>query len=243
MSTRIAAMVGATGGAGTTRLTVECATLLAATGRDVAVFDAAFQTAGLAAYTDQRIERDITALLTDEADLESSLYERGASLPGRVALCPARCPFERLARAKTAGAGNRFEQQLAAAAIPHDVVLVDTPPLGGNQAVAAVNAADRIGIVAPDSPRGRDGISLLRERLADVGTTDDAVIANRSGGDCPDADVHVPEADTTDVREAPSCVPVDETFTPAIAETVEALLGIDVDIDSPDEGRFSGFLG
>lgn len=242
MSTRIAAFVGATGGAGTTRLTVESAALLAATGRSVAVFDAAVQTQGLAAYTDRRIEADLTSLLTEEADLDATLYGMGLDLPGAVNLCPAWAPFERLARAKTAGAANRFEQQLAAAAISHDVVLVDTPPIGGNQAIAAVNAADRVGIVAPDTGRGRDGVALARERLADIGIEDDAVIANRSTEETIDAAARVPEIEATDADSAPSCVPADEQFTPAVLDVVAQLVGIDLDLELPDSGRFSGLL-
>jgi len=242
MSTRIAAFVGATGGAGTTRLTVESAALLAATGRSVAVFDAAVQTQGLAAYTDQRIDADLTALLTEEANLDATLYEMDLDLPGVVNLCPAWAPFERLSRAKTAGAANRFEQHLAAAAISHDAVLVDTPPIGGNQAIAAVNAADRIGIVAPDSPRGRDGVALTRERLADIGMGSDVTIANRSTAAELDADVRVPEIDATDPARAPSCVPADEQFTPAVRAVAEQLVGIELDIETPESGRLSGLL-
>jgi septum site-determining protein MinD len=242
MSTRIVAFVGATGGAGTTRLTVESAALLAATGQSVAVFDAAVQTQGLAAYTEQRIDTDLTALLTEAAELDAALYGMDLGLPGVVNLCPAWAPFERLARAKTAGAANRFEQQLAAAALSHDTVLIDTPPIGGNQAIAAVNAADRIGVVAPDSPRGRDGVALTRERLTDIGVGDDLVIANRSAAERLDADVRVPEIEATDPARAPSCVPADERFTPAVLAVVEQLVGVDLDIELPDSGRLSGLL-
>jgi cellulose biosynthesis protein BcsQ len=41
---KTAALVSATGGAGTTRLTLETAALLAGEGADVVVFDAAFAT-------------------------------------------------------------------------------------------------------------------------------------------------------------------------------------------------------
>lgn len=44
------ALVGATGGAGTTRLSLELAAALATDGRDVAVLDAAFATQGLSDY-------------------------------------------------------------------------------------------------------------------------------------------------------------------------------------------------
>lgn len=243
MSTRIAALVGATGGAGTTRLTVESAALLAATGRSVAVFDAAVQTQGLAAYTEGRIDNDLTALLTGEADLDDVLYEMELELPGTVSLCPARAPFERLARAKTAGAANRFEQQLAAAAISHDAVLVDTPPIGGNQAIAAVEAADCVGIVAPDSHRGNDGLALAQERLADIGHAATVVIANRADNGPVEADVAVPESSVTTPREAPACTLADDRFTPAIAGAVEQLLELDIDIEHEESGRLAGLLG
>lgn len=241
MSTRIAAFVGATGGAGTTRLAVEAASVLAATGHSVAVFDAAVQTQGLAAYTDHHIDGDLTALLTGEADLEETLYELELSVPGTVNLCPSWAPFERVSRAKTAGAANRFEQQLAAAAISHDFVIVDTPPIGGNQAIAAVNTADRICLVAPDSSRGHDGVALGQERLADIGCTADLLVANRSTERVLDADVHVPEFEATDPRTAPSVLPVSKEPS-AVAAVVETLFDLDLDINSPDSGRLSGLL-
>ena len=243
MTTRIAALVGATGGAGTTRLTVETGALLAATGRDVAVFDAAFGTQGLASYIDRRIEADVTALLTGDAELETVLYEHAADVPGRLALAPAWAPFDRLARAKTAGAAERFEEQLSAAAISHDVVLVDTPPIEGNQTIAAVNAADRVGIVTPDTPRGADGLALAHERLADIGVESDAVVANRSVDPDLDADAAVPRADVTDPGDCPACLPIDDSFAPAIADLVAALLGIDVEIETPENDGIAGLLG
>lgn len=241
MTTRIAAVLGATGGAGTTRVAVESAALLAATGRDVAVFDAAFQTQGLASYVDEPIETDITAVLTEDAPLDGALYEYPADLSGKLALAPARCPFNRLARAKTAGAAEKFEQHLASAALSHDLVVVDTPPIGGNQGIAAVNEADRIGVVTPDTPRGQDGLALTRERLADIGCSHDVVLANRSTDPVVDADTYIPEMETTP-REL-SCLPVNDTASPAIAATVEALFDIDITVESPGKGSFSGILG
>lgn len=241
MTTRIAAMLGATGGAGTTRVAVESAALLAATGRDVAVFDAAFQTQGLASYVDEPIETDITAVLTEDAPLDEALYEYPGDLAGKLAFAPARCPFDRLARAKTAGAGDQFEQHLASAALSHDVVVVDTPPIGGNQAIAAVNGADRVGIVTPDTPRGQDGLALTRERLADIGCSHDVVLANRSTDSRIDAEAHIPEMETAP-REL-ACLPVNDTASPAIAEAVEALFDIDITVETPEKSGLSGILG
>lgn len=62
----IAALVGATGGAGTTRLAVEVGVALAAAGRDVLVVDAALATQGLSRYVDGRLEPDLTTVLVQD---------------------------------------------------------------------------------------------------------------------------------------------------------------------------------
>lgn len=177
------ALVGATGGAGTTRLTVEFGATLARAGRDVALFDAAFATAGLARHLPGRLDPDLTGLLTDaDAALSDGLVEYPAEVPGRLSACPARAPFERLARAKTAEAAERFEALLARAAREFDHVLVDTPPVAANQAVAAVSAADRVGIVVRASERGLDALPAMGDRLHDLGAPADVVVANRASG-------------------------------------------------------------
>jgi len=243
MGTQILTFVGAAGGVGTTRLTVECGATLARAGRDVAVFDAAFETQGLTAHVTGEVAPDVTTLVTEEVGLEAALYDHEADLPGRLALCPARAPFERLARAKTAGAARQLERQLAAASLSHDVVLVDTPPLGTNQALAAVNAADRIAVVTVDSSRGADALARTQERLDDVGTGADAVIANRSAGSLADADTAVPVSDVTDPGDCPACLPPDETFAPAVADAAAAVLGEQLDLEFQDGGRIEGLLG
>lgn len=243
MGTQILAFVGAAGGVGTTRLTVECGATIARTGRDVAIFDAAFETQGLASHVEGRIDPDVTALVTEGGALEAALYDHGADLPGRLALCPARAPFERLARAKTAGGARQFERQLAAASLSHDVVLVDSPPIGTNQAVAAANAADRVTVVTVDSRRGADALAQTRERLDDVGASIDAVLANRSEGSLADADATVPESDVTAPGDCPACLPPDGTFAPAIADAAAHALGESLDLEFPDSGRIGGLLG
>lgn len=96
MDDRTCALVGAAGGVGTTRLTLECASLLAADGRDVAVLDAAYGTQGLADRTPDRIDPDVTALCLDDAPLAEGFLElavvglleppaeRGDALPPRL---------------------------------------------------------------------------------------------------------------------------------------------------------------
>jgi len=245
MSARTVAFVGAAGGVGTTRLTVECGATLARTGRDVTVVETAFATQGLAAYVDGQVGADATALATGEADLAETLYDP-YDLPGRLSLCPARAPFERVARAQTAAAARRLERQLAAAALSHDVALVDTPPVSGNQALAAVDAADRLVVVVPDDPRGPGALARMQERLRDVGASADAVLATRVTGDAvTDADVAVPESDVTDPRNCPACLSPEGEFAPAVVDAAGVALGTDlaVDLDTGSDGRLDSILG
>lgn len=237
MPARTVALVGVAGGAGTTRTTVECGATLARTGRDVAIIDAAFATQGLALYVDGQVDADATAVATGEVDLGEALYNP-YDLPGRLSLCPARAPFERVARAQTADAAQRLERQLAAAALSHDVVLVDTPPLSGNQAVAAVETADRVGLVVPDDARGPDGLARMQARLQDIGAGVDAVLATRVSDDTmPAADATIPESDVLDPRDCPACVPADDTFAPAVAAATETLLDTELDLETdPSDG-------
>ncbi|AXG05342.1 ParA family protein [Haloplanus rubicundus] len=230
-----AALVGATGGAGTTRLTVELGTLLANDGRDVAVFDAAFATQGLSDYLPGRIDPDLTALLTDarDAPLADGLVEFPlGDVPGRLACCPTVAPFERLARAKSPDAAQALESRIAAATETFDHVLVDTPPVAANQSVAAVTATARTVVVAPASTRGRDAVQRTTGRLDDLAVGVDAVVTTR--GELSVADVAVPEMDA-DVT-APTCLSDRSTAT-AVAAVADAAFDAD-----PSTGDGAGLL-
>ncbi|MFB6101676.1 MAG: AAA family ATPase [Haloplanus sp.] len=222
----VAALVGATGGAGTTRLTVELGAMLANDGRDVAVVDAAFATQGLADYLDGRIDPDLTALLTDDRDapLDAALVEFPLDTEtGRLACCPVAAPFERLARAKSADAARIFESRIDEAATAFDHVLVDTPPVAANQSVAAVNAADRTVVVAPASTRGRDAVQRMQARLDDIGAGVDAVVATR--GDLSVADAVLPET-TAAVTAAPTCLE-ERSVAAAVADIASVVFDVD----------------
>jgi len=242
MGTQILAVCGAAGGVGTTRLTVECGAALAQTGRDVAVVDAAFETQGLAGYVKGEIGPDATTLVTEEVPLDSALYDLGPDLPGQLVACPARAPFERVARAKTAGAAKGLERQLAAAALSHDVVLVDTPPLAANQALGAVNAADRIGIVTPDSRRGVDALARTRETLDDVGARADVVVTNRGTASVVEPDAAVPASGVTRPDDCPACLDGDPGFAAGVGDAAGALLGTELDLDLKKTGRIGGLF-
>lgn len=224
------ALVGTTGGAGTTRCAVETAAALAADGRDAAVLDAAFATQGLADHVRGTLDPDLTALVTDRADapLSAGLVELGLDAPGTVACCPAAAPFERLARAKSADAARRFEARIAEAADAFDHVLVDVPPVASNQAVAAVNACDRVCLVAPGTTRGADAVQRMRGRLTDLGAETDLVVATR--GELRTADVSVPEGDATDPGACPSCLGTDgDAFAAGVGRLAAAAFETELD--------------
>jgi cellulose biosynthesis protein BcsQ len=233
------ALVGATGGAGTTRTTVELAATLARDGRDVAVLDAAYATQGLAHYLAGRLDPDLTALVTDrEAPLAGGLVDldtdASVEVEGRVACCPAAAPFERLARAKTPEAARRLEDRIEEAAATFDHVLVDTPPVASNQAVAAATSVDRVVLVAPGTQHGADALQRMRARLRDLGTDADATLSTR--GTVDDADAVVPESDVTTPDAAPACLTPTGEFAPAVAAATEVAVDEELSLEFDDEG-------
>jgi MinD-like ATPase involved in chromosome partitioning or flagellar assembly len=226
----ITAFVGAVGGAGTTRLTVETAATLARDGASVAILDAAYATQGLADHVQGRIDPDVTALVTEDQPLEAGLVELPVDAPGHVRCCPAYAPFERLARAKTPDAAQRFERLAETAADAHDAVLLDTPPVAANQAVAAVHVADRVVVVTPGTTRGVDALARTRDRLADVGASADASVATRTS-ESSAADVAVPESGVTDPGSVPVCDTSDGAFAERVARATETALGVSLDVE------------
>jgi cellulose biosynthesis protein BcsQ len=236
----VAAFVGATGGAGTTRTTVEVASTLAADGREVAIIDAAFGTQGLADYVEGRIDPDVTGLVTDDAaaDLSAGMYPFDADpdVTGRVAVCPAHAPFARLARAKSAEAARRLESRIATAAARFDHVLIDVPPLASNHAVAAVHAADTVAVIAPSSRRGAEAVQQCHGRLADVGAEASLVVSVR--GELETADIAVPATDEADVGAAPASLG-DGAFAAGIGRVAAAVTGrTSTDADTAKGGVF-----
>jgi septum site-determining protein MinD len=227
------AFVGAAGGAGTTRLTLECASLLAGTGRDVAVLDAAYGTQGLADRTPGRIDPDVTALCLDDAPLAEGLVDLDAEGAGRLAVCPARAPFERLARAKTPEAATAFGDRVAEAARAFDHVLVDVPPVAANQAVAAVTAVEVVAAVC-DADRAAAALPRVADRLADVGAPEPLALVTMTD-DHPDADVAVPTLDP----EWPAVHAADDARE-AVADVVAASL--DVEVERDGEGGLRSHL-
>ncbi|QWC19207.1 ParA family protein [Halorubrum sp. 2020YC2] len=272
------ALVGATGGAGTTRTAVELAAMGARDGDDVAVVDAAFTTQGLSEYVAGRIDPDLTALLTDDPDaaLSAAAYplagtggdaewsgsgtagSRGdgsegdaPDLSGRVDAIPARSPFERVARAKTAEAARKLERRIDEAATTYDAVVVDAAPVGSNEAVAAATSVDRAVAVRPATAHGRDAAQRLRGRIADVGGSLDATLAVErpgSGGDGGDDDpddgdagvVRVPATDPA-VGAAPTAAGEDGAYARAMAAAYETAFDASLGVEFPEKGLIDRF--
>lgn len=243
MTATVHALVGTVGGAGTTRLTLEFAATLARAGREVAVVDAAFDTQGLATAVPGTVGTDVTDAVTEDLPLSEATTPLGLDLPGRVRVAPARAPFEQLARAKTSASARRLAERLSTAAERHDAVLVDVPPVAANPAVAAVTAADRVALVAPDSVRGADSLPRTRDLLSDVDARVDAVVANFADPEDRqfEADAAVPEAETTALSAAPVSV-APEPFPTAVAAAVERVVGVDLDLAEPEPSSLTDSL-
>lgn len=235
---RTLALVGATGGAGTTRLSVELGATLARDGLDVAILDAAYATQGLAQYVSGRIDPDITALTVGDQPLERGLYDLVTSQPGRVVACPAAAPFERLARAKTPESARRFEALVDEAEAVADYVLLDTPPVAANQAVSAATTADDAVLVVPASERGADALALARDRLRDIGVDEPTVVANGASGSNPvgGTAIAVPRSEITRPSAAPATLAPDDSFAPAVADVARATLGVDPSLEYDETG-------
>jgi len=239
MSTTVA-FVGVTGGAGTTRVSVEAGATLARAGHSVAVLDAAFATQGLATHVEGRIDPDLTRVLTDEAAFGDALVDVWPDLDGRAAIAPVHAPFERVARAKAPDAARQFETCVDHAARQFDHVVVDVPPVADNQSVAAVTGVDRRVLVAPDARRGADLLPRMRGRLVDLGSESDALVANRVADGTP---THLPEADHVvptgeDGVVTPTCVAPDSEFAATMADVTSALFDRDVEVDRSSDGFF-----
>ena len=258
MTPHTLALAGATGGAGTTRTAVELATVGARAGHDVVVVDAAYATQGLSEYVSGRIGTDLTTLLTDEPDgsLSTATYPIAVddptdTLDGRADVVPARAPFERVARAKTAEAARALERRIDEATDAYDAVIVDTPPVASNQAVAVVTTVDRVAAVRPATPHGRDALARLYGRVADVGSSVDATVAvARTDTTATDADEPTDGAldasigvTNSPVAAAPTTATATDAYTGAVVDAYETLFGTSLDLEFDRPGVFDRLTG
>lgn len=218
------ALCGAAGGVGTTRITLETANVIAKNGYDVVVLDAAFGTQGLARYVPGTIVPDMTDRCLSDEPLMDAFIELPVS-NGRLAICPAHAPFERLARAKTPVASIRFEDRIAEAMEQFDFVLIDTPPVDDNQAIAVVTTVNQT-ILLCDAGRAHAAIPLMKDRIDDLSGTIECVWIT----------------DATSHSEGEHCLPwtaspfpatdSDWQFVTALSPALDSILPVDITIDS-----------
>lgn len=235
MSVRTAALVGVAGGAGTTRTAVELAGALARAGRSVLVFDLDFATQGLAQSVRGRIDPDVTALLTDDEETVGD-----AAIPwdvpgdGRLAVLPAFAPFIDVAEAKTPAVAEGIGDRLREATGTFDHVVVDVPPIVSNQAVAGVDAVDRVGAVLPATDRGVDALQRTKGRLEDVGTDLDLAIGTRTTKQSAPADVDavVPDLPPKPAPDEPTTVASSGEEVATVAETAARLFDVELTVGS-----------
>lgn len=240
MTVTSAAVVGTVGGAGTTRLAVEVGAVLARAGRRALVLDLDFARQGLASRVPGRLSPDSTRLLADPAvDLAEATHPADIDVPGSLAYCPAHAPFTRVAEASSSDAAQRLEDRLdEAVELGYDAVLIDTPPIASNPAVASVTSTDRTVLVASPDERGVDAIQRARGRLADVGSAADRIVTTRTtpANAPPDADITIPTAPSTGPTGGPDALGA-TSFATAIAETAETLFETALGLELEDPGR------
>ena len=239
MHVRTAALVGVAGGAGTTRTAVELAGVLARAGRSVLVVDLDFATQGLSQSVRGRIEPDATALLADpDLTVADAAIAWDVPTEGRLDVIPAFAPFVDVADAKTQTAAERVGDRLREATGTYDHVLVDVPPVVSNQAIAGVDAADRVAAVLPPTDRGVDSLQRTRGRLEDVGADLDLAIATRTTHSAapPDVDAVVPDLPAKPAPDRPTTLTAEGSVVDGVADTAGALFDVDVAVGSKSGG-------
>lgn len=234
MTIRTAALVGVVGGAGTTRTAVELAGALARTDRSVLVFDLDFATQGLSQAVEGRIDPDMTRVLTDGGSVTDATIPWETPGDGRLDVLPAFAPFVDVAEAKAADTAAGVGDLLREATDAYDHVLLDVPPIVSNQAVAGVDAADRVATVFPPSDRGVDALQRTRGRLQDVGAEMDLAIATRTtaAGAPPDADAVVPTLPPKSAPDRPTALEGSGDDVVTVAKTAASLFDVDLAVES-----------
>lgn len=239
MAPHVTAVTGAAGGVGTTRLAVEFATMLARDGQHAAVLDVAVDTQGLAAYHSARLDPDFTQVLTDDTPVTAALVEYPTDTPGDVMLCPARAALSRLAEVKTATAARQLGTAIDALPERIDHVLLDTPPVATNPAIAAVTTCDRPAIIVPSTQRGVDALRRTEGRFRDIGVDPAAVITTFGDTSAPVeiADAAVPRLATPAPGDAPIAAAGTGQPQLAIANATEAACGVSLENVSLETSR------
>lgn len=231
--TTTTAFVGATGGAGTTRLTIECATLCAASGADVAVLDLAIDTQGIASYTDAALDPELTAVLTEDAPIDQAMVTLSTSTTGTVSLCPSRASVVQIAAAKTEDAADQLMPVIDQLSTEYDWLLLDIPPAVHNLALAGLQAADSRLVVTPATQCGADALRRMEGRFRDLDCDLSGVIAtfDETASPVQRADTTIPAFEVTAPDAVPSILDADASYQPLFTDLLDL---VDMHSLSPD---------
>lgn len=205
----IISLVGATGGAGTTRIAVETAGRMAASGDDVLLVDVDFATQGLAEYVPGGLETDLVGAICEKRSLTEATYPLETEQTPQPQAAPSYAGLSRVATAMQPDRAEFLSDELSASGDSFDHVVIDTPTPVTNPAIAAATVADTIGVVFPPSPRGIEGLHRTDGFLHDI-DAGGAIYISNEGIQTPSvedpADVSIPELETVPPRAAPTTI-------------------------------------
>lgn len=203
----ILALVGAAGGAGTTRLAVETAGRITARGETAVLVDTDFATQGLAEYVPGQFPTDIVGALCDQRPIETVTSPLSVDHTPPPQAAPSFAGLSRVATALETDAAAHLSEELSALTDTYEHVLVDTPMPVTNPAIAAVAAADTVGVVFPRSVRGIESLHRTAGFLNDIDVAAGVQLSNACRQPSPPedpADIAVPELDRVPPRDAPT---------------------------------------
>jgi len=191
-SSTITAVVRASDGTASAPLCLALGGMLAAADRSVLLLDVDADIQPLARYTHGVIDPDLSQVLLGDTTLEEATYPIQAD-DGHIAVSPFRAPFTRLARAKASEAAQQLAPVLETATTRYDHIIVHTPPIGSNPAVAAITEASTVGIATRADEPGLDALYTMQGRIDDIGAEWTATVATGRNKHADAVDVVLPD--------------------------------------------------
>jgi septum site-determining protein MinD len=138
---RLIGIVSGKGGVGKTTVAANLALALKKFGKKVAVVDCNFTTAHLGLYMGMySYPKTLNSFLRNEASLEDAIYPHYSG----ISVVPASLQLKDLVDVDTSGLKNAFKQTFC----DHDIVLLDSAPGIGKEALISLGACDEILFVA-----------------------------------------------------------------------------------------------
>ncbi len=230
-SSTTAALARASDGTASGPLCLALGGMLAAADRSVLLLDVDADIQPLARYTPGAIDSDLSQVLLGDATLEEATYPIQVA-GDHIAVSPFRAPFARLARAKASEAAQQLSPILEAAATRYDHVIVHTPPIGSNPAVAAVTEASTVGIATRADEYGLDALYTMQGRIEDIGAEWTTTLATGRNKHADAVDVVLP--DIVPGMSAPADPSsISKQTRTALATLASQLCGVEIPVTRP----------